>query len=164
MLMGQKRKIIKASTVPVSLNVFCRDQLRELSQHYEVVAVSSPGEDLDEVARREGVRTVSVSMQRHIAPMSDLVSLMRLIACFRREKPWMVHSMTPKAGLLCMMAAWVARVPRRVHTFTGLVWPTQRGAKRLLLKTMDRLLCACATHIIPEGQGVKRDIENGRIT
>ena len=164
MLMGQKRKIIKASTVPVSLNVFCRDQLRELSQHYEVVAVSSPGEDLDEVARREGVRTVSVSMQRHIAPMSDLVSLMRLIACFRREKPWMVHSMTPKAGLLCMMAAWVARVPRRVHTFTGLVWPTQRGAKLLLLKTMDRLLCACATHIIPEGQGVKRDIENGRIT
>ena len=164
MLMGQKRKIIKASTVPVSLNVFCRDQLRELSQHYEVVAVSSPGEDLDEVARREGVRTVSVSMQRHIAPMSDLVSLMRLIACFRREKPWMVHSMTPKAGLLCMMAAWVARVPRRVHTFTGLVWPTQRGAKRLLLKTMDRLLCACATHIVPEGQGVKRDIENGRIT
>jgi glycosyltransferase involved in cell wall biosynthesis len=96
--------------------------------------------------------------------MSDLVSLMRLIACFRREKPWMVHSMTPKAGLLCMMAAWVAREPRRVHTFTGLVWPTKRGAKRLLLKTMDRLLCACATHIIPEGQGVKRDIENGRIT
>ena len=164
MLMEQKRKIIKASTVPVSLNVFCRDQLRELSQHYEVVAVSSPGEELDEVARREGVKTVAVPMQRHIAPMSDLVSLMRLIACFRREKPWMVHSMTPKAGLLCMMAAWVARVPRRVHTFTGLVWPTQHGAKRLLLKTMDRLLCACATHIIPEGQGVKRDLENGRIT
>lgn len=71
----------------------------------------------------------------------------------------MVHSMTPKAGLLCMMAAWLARVPRRVHTFTGLVWPTAVGMKRRVLMLTDWLTCACATHIIPEGEGVMHDLQ-----
>ena len=162
--MAFKRKIIKASTVPVSLDTFCRGQLKELSSQYEVVALSSSGRELDELGRREQVRTIAVEMQRHISPINDLKSLLKLWSCFRRERPWLVHSMTPKAGLLCMVAAWLARVPRRVHTFTGLVWPTQRRFKRALLKMMDRLLCACATHIIPEGQGVKRDLECGKIT
>ena len=162
--MAYKRKIIKASTVPVSLDTFCRGQLKELSYHYEVVALSSSGRELDELGRREQVRTITVDMQRHISPINDLKSLLKLWSCFCRERPWLVHSMTPKAGLLCMVAAWLARVPQRVHTFTGLVWPTQTGAKRLLLKMMDRLLCACATHVIPEGQGVKSDLETGKIT
>lgn len=71
----------------------------------------------------------------------------------------MVHSMTPKAGLLCMLAAWVARVPRRVHTFTGLVWPTASGLSRRILMVTDWLTCACATHVIPEGQGVLNDLQ-----
>ena len=76
----------------------------------------------------------------------------------------MVHSMTPKAGLLCMVAAWLTRVPVRVHTFTGLVWPTATGLKRRILKATDRLTCACATHIIPEGEGVKHDLQTGGIS
>lgn len=76
----------------------------------------------------------------------------------------MVHSMTPKAGLLCMLAAWMARVPVRVHTFTGLVFPTSRGLKRRLLMATDKLTCLCATHIIPEGQGVRRDLLENKIT
>lgn len=76
----------------------------------------------------------------------------------------MVHSMTPKAGLLCMMAAWLTKVPVRVHTFTGLVWPTEKGLKRKILMLTDKLTCACATHIIPEGEGVKNDLIAGKIT
>ena len=77
---------------------------------------------------------------------------------FRKEKPYMVHSMTPKAGLLCMLAAWITRVPRRVHTFTGLVWPTSTGLTRKILMFTDWLTCTCATHVIPEGQGVLNDL------
>lgn len=138
--------------------------LRELSQNNEVVAVSSPLPELELVAQREGVRTIGVKMERHISPIKDFKALCQLVRVFRRERPWLVHSMTPKAGLLCMVAAWVARVPKRVHTFTGLVWPTATGLTRLVLKTTDRILCACATHIIPEGNGVKNDLINGRIT
>lgn len=160
----QNIKIIRATTVPMSLDVFCRDMLRELSKKYEVVALSSPGADLDNVAEREGVRAIAVPMARRISLKSDLISLCRLVKVFRNEKPTMVHSMTPKAGLLCMMAAWIAGVPVRVHTFTGLVFPTATGLKRRILMATDWLTCACATHIIPEGEGVKSDLLNNAIT
>ncbi len=159
-------KIIRTSTVPGSLNTFCKGLLRELQEQegYEVVAVSSPGEQLDEISRREGVKTVAVPMERRISPLNDLKSLWRLIRVFRKEKPAIVHSITPKAGLLSMMAAWVARVPVRLHTFTGLVFPTATGLTQKILILTDRITCACATHIVPEGEGVKNDLINYRIT
>ena len=76
----------------------------------------------------------------------------------------MVHSMTPKAGLMSMMGGWLAGVPVRVHTFTGLVWPTTSGFKRRVLMATDWITCACATHVIPEGEGVKSDLLNHHIT
>lgn len=159
-----KDKIIRATTVPLSLDVFCNGMLKELSEKYEVVAVSSPGEELDIVRDREGVRTIAVPMARHISLVGDCKSLWNLFRVFRKEKPRMVHSMTPKAGLLCMVAAWLARVPLRVHTFTGLVFPTSTGITKRILMTTDWLTCACATHIIPEGEGVKNDLLNNGIT
>lgn len=159
-----KKKLIRSATVPTSLDTFCRGLLSELQADYEVVALSSPEPELDTIARREGVRTVAVAMERHIAPLKDLVSLCRLIGVMRRERPAMVHSMTPKAGLLCMMAAWVARVPVRIHTFTGLVFPTSHGLKRRLLMLTDALTCACATNVVAEGEGVRHDLVNHHIT
>ena len=157
-------KIIRATTVPQSLNNFCKDILRELSERYEVVGLSSPGLELEEVANREGVRVIAVPMERHISLVKDFKALIKMIGVFRREKPTMVHSMTPKAGLLCMVAGWLTRVPVRVHTFTGLVFPTSTGLKRRILMTTDWLTCACATPVIPEGEGVKSDLLNNRIT
>ena len=157
-------KIIRSATVPQSLSTFCRGVLKELSRDYEVVAVSSPGEVLEEVGRREGVRTIAVPMARHISLVSDLKSLWRMWRVLRRERPDMIHSMTPKAGLISMMAGWLTGVPVRVHTFTGLVWPTATGLKRRILMATDWLTCACATHIIPEGEGVKNDLLNHHIT
>ena len=158
------KKIIRATTVPISLKTFCNGMLKELSEKYEVVAVSSAGADLDYVAEHEGVRTIAVPMERHISLWKDLRSLIKMIKVFLREKPYMVHSMTPKAGLVCMMAGWLTGVPVRVHTFTGLVWPTSKGLKRKILMMTDRVLCACATHIIPEGYGVMNDLRAGGIT
>ena len=157
-------KLIRSSTVPQSLDTFCRGVLKELSQKYEVVAVSSPGDVLNELGRREGVRTVAVPMQRHISLLSDLKSLWSMWHVLRKERPDMIHSMTPKAGLISMMAGWLAGVPVRVHTFTGLVWPTATGLKRRILMATDWLTCACATHIIPEGEGVKNDLLTHSIT
>lgn len=158
-LTSRKTKIIRISTVPISLNVFCKGLLQELSNDYEVVAVSSPGADLEEIEIREKVRTIAVPMRRHISPLHDLISLWQLFWLFRREKPDMVHSITPKAGLLSMLAAKLASVPIRLHTFTGLIWPTARGLKRKILVATDKLLCACATHLNPEGQGVAHDLQ-----
>ena len=157
-------RIIRSTTIPGSLNDFCGGMLKELSEKYEVVAVSAPGPALIELAEKEGVRTIAVPMERHISLWRDCVSLWRMVSVFMQERPTMVHSMTPKAGMICMVAAWLTRVPVRVHTFTGLVWPTSTGLKRRILMFTDWLTCACATHIIPEGEGVKNDLINGGIT
>lgn len=158
-----KSKIIRACTISYSWD-FVENMLPELKKHYEVVLLSSPGHELDEVEVKYGVRGIRVPMERQIAPKQDLVSLWRLVKTFRKEKPRMVHSMTPKAGLLCMIAAWLTRVPVRVHTFTGLVFPTATGLKKRILMFTDWLTCACATHVIPEGQGVLADLRNNGIT
>ena len=156
---GNKKKLIRATTVPMSLTSFCTGLLKELSEQYEVIALSSPGKELEQIHNTDGVRTIAVPMERHISLTKDIIALFRMIRVFMKEKPYMVHSMTPKAGLLCMMAAWICRVPRRVHTFTGLVWPTTTGVKRFILMLTDKILCLCATHIIPEGQGVLQDLQ-----
>ena len=155
----KKKKLIRAVTVSMSVG-FYEPMIEELQQDgYEVVSVSSPGPELERL-RAKGVRCLEVPMERHIAIQKDIRSLFALIRVFHKEKPFIVHSMTPKAGMLCMVAAWVCRVPLRIHTFTGLVWPTAKGLKRRVLMFTDWLTCFCATHIIPEGQGVKNDLSH----
>mgnify|MGYP004461235407 FL=1 len=157
-------KIIRAVTAPQSL-CFCREVMIKMRMMgYEMVAVTSPGAELDKLRDEDGFHCVAVPMERHISIVNDLKSLWNMIWVLRKERPYMVHSMTPKAGLICMFAAWITRVPRRVHTFTGLMWPTATGLKRRILMSTDRLTCACATHVIPEGQGVLNDLKKGGIT
>ena len=158
------KKILRACTVPQSIG-FVVGMIPDLTKEYEVGVLSSPGEEwamLDKYG--DAVKRLEVPMERHISPLRDLRSLWRLVRVFRRERPDMVHSMTPKAGMLCMLAAWITRVPVRVHMFTGLVFPTATGLKRRILMATDRLTCACATHVLPEGEGVKRDLLDNGIT
>lgn len=157
-------KIIRAVTAPQSL-CFCREVMIKMRMMgYEMVAVTSPGAELDKLRDEDDFHCVAVPMERHISIVNDLKSLWTMIQVLRKERPYMVHSMTPKAGLICMFAAWITRVPRRVHTFTGLMWPTATGLKRRILMSTDRLTYACATHVIPEGQGVLNDLKKGGIT
>lgn len=153
-----KIKIVRAVTVSQSVS-FYKDMIPDLqNKGFEVISLSDPGPELQGV-RDTGVKVIEVPMERHISIYNDFKALIKLINILRKEKPDIVHSMTPKAGLLCMMAAWITRVPKRVHTFTGLVWPTATGVKRKILMTTDWITCACATHIIPEGEGVKNDLQ-----
>lgn len=160
----QKTKIIRTATVALSLDYLLKGQFAFLNKYYEVVAVSGADAHLENVAKREGVRTASVSMQRAIRPLHDLVSLWHLYWLFKKEQPQIVHSITPKAGLLSMLAAKMAGVPVRMHTFTGLIFPSKKGIFQKVLIAMDRLLCWAATTIIPEGQGVKNDLITYKIT
>lgn len=160
---NRKPKIIRACTVSLSVG-FVSGMLDDLKRQYDVVLLSSPGKEMDDAVAEHGVKAIAVPMQRHISIRHDIVSLWRIVRAFLREKPTMVHSMTPKAGLLCMVAAWMCRVPVRIHTFTGLVFPTSHGLKKTLLMLTDAITCRCATHIIPEGEGVKNDLLSNGIT
>ncbi len=162
--MKVKKKLIRACTVPASLS-FIKGMIPDLVKRYDVVLLSSPGYDWHEIDEEMNlVRCVEIPMCRKISIKNDIKSLIKIYKLFKKEKPDIVHSMTPKAGLLCMIAAWMARVPLRIHTFTGLVFPTATGLKKKILMATDWLTCACATHVIPEGEGVKQDLLNNGIT
>lgn len=152
------KKIIRVVTVSGSLVFYTSTNQTLKDKGYEVILLSSPGPELEEI-QNEDIRTIAVPMERHISLQNDFKSLLQLVKVFRKEKPFIVHSMTPKAGMLCMIAAWIVRVPRRVHTFTGLVWPTATGVKRKILMFTDWITCFCATHVIPEGEGVRNDLQ-----
>lgn len=143
---------------------FVRGMLPDLKKKYEVVLLSSPGPEMEEAKKAGLARCIAVPMERHISPLKDIVGLCKLIRVFRKERPDMVHSMTPKAGLLCMTAGWLTGVPVRIHTFTGLVFPTSTGLKKRILMLTDAITCWCATHVIPEGEGVKADLLDNGIT
>ena len=159
---NKRYKIFRISTVPISMNNFCRGFLAQLSEEYDVVAISSEGSALKEIEERENIRTIPIHMERRISVFKDFISLVNLVRLFMNEKPDLIHSMTPKAGLLSMVAGFLTRVPVRIHTFTGLVFPTKKGFVKYLLILMDKITCWCATYINPEGEGVKTDLK--RIT
>ncbi len=161
--MKERKKILRACTASETLH-FMKGILPRLKQQYEVLLLSSPGEGLDIVCEKYGIKGYGVHMERHISLFKDFVSLIKLVKLFHQVKPQMVHSITPKAGLLCMMAGWLTRVPVRVHTFTGLIWPTTTGIRRRILMTTDKMTCSFATHVVPEGEGVKNDLLNNGIT
>lgn len=155
------KKIIRVAAIPASLDKLLRGQLRFLNDYYEVIGVASPNKELHKkIEKREGIQMIGIKIERRISPLRDMKSLIDLYRLFRREQPDIIHSLTPKAGLLSMIAAWAARVPVRVHTFTGLIFPWKKGYMSKLLKLMDRLTCVAATNVIPEGEGVRNDLIN----
>lgn len=133
-------KIARIATVPFFLYSHLREQIAATAAAgHEVVLVSSAGTETAWLREIPGVRFVEIEIPRKIAPLRDLRALWRLFLFFRRERFDVVHSTTPKAGMLCAVAARLARVPVRLHTFTGQAWVELRGMARLLAKGGDWL-------------------------
>lgn len=158
------KKILRTVTVPQSIDFF-KEVIQTMAKDgHEIVVVTSPGVELEQFREEcPQFKVIELPMERHISLWKDGIALLRMIWVLLKERPYIVHSMTPKAGLLTMVAGWITRVPVRIHTFTGLVWPTAVGTKRKVLMLTDKILCACATHVIPEGQGVLDDLKNNGV-
>ncbi|MFD0799552.1 glycosyltransferase family 4 protein [Maribacter chungangensis] len=156
----ERKKVIRTASLSGSLYVLLEGQLRFLNQYYDILAIGSDPDKwyIEKLAEREGIRSNEIIIERKIHIFKDIVSLYKLYLLFRSEKPFMVHSITPKAGLLTMTAAYFAGVPKRLHTFTGLIFPTKTGLMKHLLIFFDKIICRFATHIYPEGNGVKKDL------
>lgn len=159
-----KKKIIRITTVPVSLNVLLKGQLEYIQNHYEVVAVSGSGTDLVEVERREGVRIFPIEMHRTISPLKDISSIYQFYKFLKKEKPYIVHSHTPKAGFVAMIASYLAGVPNRLHTVAGLPLMESKGIKRMILLIVEKLTYFLSTLILPNSLGLKDFIINNKLT
>ncbi len=149
------KKLIRITTIPLSLEKLLENQLRFMNDYYEVTAVSSEKERLIAFGESQGVKTHEISMTRQITPLQDLKSLWQLFWFLKKEKPFIVHSHTPKAGTIGMIAAKLAGVPNRLHTVAGLPLLETTGNKRKLLGFVEKITYACATKVYPNSVGLK---------
>jgi len=127
-------------------------------QGYLVKAVSSPGVMLSDVAAYEGVATKGIPLTRKITPVTDIFSLIKLVSYLKKERPHIVHTHTPKAGLLGMIAAKICGVPIRLHTVAGLPLLEAKGVKRKLLEITEWITYACAIKVYPNSHVMKNII------
>lgn len=152
------QKLIRITTIPSSLRTLLKGQHRFMSDHYEVIGIASQNDSLIEVRQNEGIRTYAVEMTRTITPLNDLKAVIKLYRIFKKEQPFIVHTHTPKAGTVGMLAAKLAGVPHRLHTIAGLPLLEAKGNKRKLLNAVEKFTYKCATLILPNSFGLERII------
>ena len=149
------KKLIRITTVPLSLKVLLKGQLRFMTSNgFDVKGVSSEGEELREVHENEGIAVEAITMSRKITPFQDLKSLWKMWNFLRKEKPQIVHTHTPKAGIIGMLAARLAGVPHRLHTVAGLPLMEATGTKRKILNFVEKLTYSSATRVYPNSKGL----------
>lgn len=146
-------------TSPFVLNAFLLGHLSTLADHYRVTVCVNTQESPVSPHLDPRIELMHLSIARPINLLPDLHALFWLIRLFRTRRFDAVHSLTPKAGLLAMVAARLCGVPLRTHIFTGQVWATRTGFSRALLRTMDRLMAACATDLLADSASQSRFLE-----
>lgn len=143
-----KEKVCLVVSSAMTVNAFLQEPIRRLCDCYDVYVVVNLGEGETLGGIAPLVTVLHVGIERKISPWRDLLALWQLITLFHHHKFKLVHSVTPKAGLLAMAAAFIAGVDVRIHTFTGQVWVTRSGMARWLLKNLDRLIARLTTYTL----------------
>jgi glycosyltransferase involved in cell wall biosynthesis len=135
-----------------------------MDQHYHIIGVASGKDRLQQVKDREGIQTIHLEMTRTISPFKDLVAVYKLYEIIKREQPFMVHSHTPKAGIIGMLAAKLAGVDRRLHTVAGMPLLEASGFKRKILDAVEKLTYKYATLVLPNSLGLQEIILKNKYT
>ena len=149
------KKLIRITTVPLSLEKLLENQPRFFSSYFDITLVSSDENSLSEIASEQGVKCFPLEMTRKITPLQDLRCLVQLVRFLRKEQPHFVHSHTPKAGIIGMLAAYIARVPVRMHTVAGMPLMEATSFKRRILNLVERITYFCATRVYPNSKGLQ---------
>lgn len=150
-----KQKLWIVTTVAESLDSLLEGQPEFLNQYFDVTIVSSLSDKLANVAEREGVGWQAVEMRRTISPFHDLFSIWRMFRLLRKNRPEIIQSYTPKAGLVTMIAGRLARVPRRVHGIVGMPLMEAQGIRRLLMKLAEQYTYVNATALTSNSFGLR---------
>lgn len=156
----KKKKLVRITTVPISLDKLLSGQLRFMNQFYEVIGVSSEPDALKKLGEKEQISTFSVGLTRKITPFTDCIAIIKLTFYLKKIRPFIVHTHTPKAGLVGMIAARLAGVPHRLHTVAGLPLVEATGIKRKVLNFIEKITYAFATKVYPNSHGLLTFIEN----
>ena len=151
-------KLVRVTTIPLSLEKLLEGQLTFMSQHYQVIAVAADEKRLEKYGVDNNVETYAVELTRAITPVADLKAVFNLTSYLRKEKPLIIHSHTPKAGIISMLAGWLAGVPIRLHTVAGLPLLEVKGFKRRILDFVEKLTYKLAHKVFPNSFELKKII------
>ncbi|WP_458699891.1 glycosyltransferase family 4 protein [Sulfurospirillum sp. 1307] len=162
--MNKKKKLFRITTVPISLKILLKDQLKFMNKYFDVIGISSRGKELKEIETIEGIRTIELDMSREITPIKDVISLVEMIVLICKERPDIVHTHTPKAGIIGMLASYICKVPHRLHTVAGLPVMEATGKKKKLLLFVEKLTYFCATKVYPNSKGLEEYILDNNLT
>ena len=161
---NSNKKLIRITTVPMALRYLLPGQMHFMANNgFDVLMISADGKELIDVIENEQCRHKIVPLTRKITPLQDLKCLFQLIKIFREEKPDIVHTHTPKAGLLGMMAAKLCGVKVRIHTVAGLPLMVEKGFKYRLLKFIEKLTYACAGNVWPNSNSLMQFIIKNKL-
>lgn len=161
--MFDKQRICIILTSPFTFNAFMRGHTACLSKIFDVTVCLNTTESNIPLLIPSGVRLIHMPIVRDIKPIKDLIALLKVWSFLRRERFDLVFSITPKGGMVAMLAALFAGVHLRVHCFTGQVWATRRGFKRFLLKMVDRVIAAAATNLLTDSSSQMNFLINENI-
>lgn len=156
-------KFFFVTTIPGSLDFFT-GQYEMLGEVFDITAISSQREKLDEYGLQNNIKVHYIPMEREISLKTDIKGLFLFIKYFRKERPQIVHGNTPKGSLLSMLAAWLTRVPVRIYMCHGLRYQGCTGFKKQLLMMMERISCWCATDVMCVSKGVASVLNKDSIT
>ena len=148
-----KKKLVRTTTIPSSMRGLLTGQLKYMSDYYDVIAITSDGDVYDKMLEEQHVRGYKVPFTRDTFSIGkDIKSFFMLIKIFRKERPFIVHSHMSKDGLLCMVAAWLCKVPNRFYTIAGLA--DIPGIRGFLLNIAEWVTFRCATKLYPISQNM----------
>ena len=146
--MINRKSICFVATVEFAVSAFLLSHLKELSKYYDLTVIVNLKNPKFLIDKKLDINLVNINFSRDVNIVSDLISITQLVYLFIIKRYDAVHSITPKAGLLAMVASFVTFIPVRVHCFTGQVWATKSGLSRLLLKLIDKIIGTLSTHNI----------------
>ena len=132
----------------MSAKVFLKNYIDSLNKIYDVTLIANFKENTLLREFFNEIRTIDIPIDRKISLANDIKSLLALIHIIRKENFFSVHPITPKAGLLSMISAFIAGIPNRFHTFTGQVWVTKSGIYRSILKYLDKITFKTSTAVL----------------
>lgn len=152
-----KRKIVRMTTIAGSMRGMTGGQFAFMKQFYEIIPISSNDGSFDAVLKEQGLeKGYAIDMSRQITITRDIKAVRQLVKILKKEKPDIVHTQTPKAGIVGMMAAWLAGVPIRMHTITGLPLLVETGFRRFILNWVERFTNLFATNVYPNSKAMMK--------
>lgn len=147
-----KKKLLICTSSSITINSFFYHHIKNLSKSYDLILLTNTSQFPLDKEITKLINFYEIPILRKINLKVDSLTLLKLIFLLLKNKPDVVLTVTPKAGLLTHLASFLTLRKKRIHFFTGQVWVNYRGIKRTFFKFIDRLICFLTTNILVDGK------------